>query len=225
MELLLFWGIPVIAAVIGFRRMFYGSFTLFVCFAFAAYLGVWCEGLFAFLFGFVPQALRPAVAVSAAAVISGAVILFAFNALNPQDKVYAFPPLAERAGGALFGLLSGMILIRFAALVVCLSPFKAELPLGMETAPVQDRAISGVMALTRGINLFTLQFGRNSRCRERLDQLLIAADAAAADRVIEAAEGPAPATTPAPPPEKAERPGSLRNAREQKEQREREVNQ
>ena len=194
MELLLFWGIPVIAAVIGFRRMFYGSFTLFVCFAFAAYLGVWCEGLFAFLFGFVPQALRPAVAVSAAAVISGAVILFAFNALNPQDKVYAFPPLAERAGGALFGLLSGMILIRFAALVVCLSPFKAELPLGMETAPVQDRAISGVMALTRGINLFTLQFGRNSRCRERLDPLLIAADAA---RPPAAGRGAPP---PAPPP-------------------------
>ena len=224
MELLLFWGIPVIAAVIGFRRMFYGSFTLFLCFAFAAYLGVWSEGLFAFLFGFMPQVLRPAVAVFAAAVIFGAVILFAFNALNPQDKIYAFPPLVERAGGALFGLLSGMILIRFVALVVCLSPFKAELPLGIETAPVQDRAVGGVMAVTRGINLFTLQFGRNSGCRERLDNLLIAADAAAADRVIRDVEGPAPGPA-APPPEKADRPGSLRNAREQKELREREVNQ
>ena len=225
MELLLFWGIPVIAAVIGLRRMFYGSFTLFVCFAFAAYLGVWSEGLFAFLFGFMPQALRPAVAVSAAAVISGAVILFAFNALKPQDKVYTFPTLVERAGGALFGLLSGMILIRFIALIVCLTPYKAELPFGIETAPVQARAVGGIMALTRGINLFTLQFGRNATCRERLDDLLIAADEAAADRVIRKAEGPIPGTVQTPPPEKTEKSGTLRNAMEQKELREQEVKQ
>lgn len=222
MEPLLFWGIPVAAALLGFRRMFYGAFTLFVCLGFAVYLGVWSEGMFAALFGFLPQAIRPAVAVFAAAVIFGAVILLAFQALNPERKAYAFPPLVERGGGALFGLLGGIVLIRFLALVVCLSPFKAELPLGMETASVQARSVGGVMALTRGINLFTLQSGRNAACRERLDNLLIAADEAAADRVIRVAEQPVPGTTS--PPEKADRPGSLRNAREQKELREKEVN-
>ncbi len=222
MELLFFWGIPLIAAIIGFRRMFYGTFTMFLCFAFGAYLGMWSEGLFAFLFGFLPQTLRPAVAVAAAAVIFGVVLLLAFNALNPQDKVYPFPPLLERGGGALFGLLNGMILIRFVALIVCLTPFKAELPLGMETAPIQARAVGGIMAVTRGINLFTLQLGRNSACRERLDNLLIAADEAAADRVIRDAEGPAPATSSS---EKAVKPGSLHHAVEQKEMLEQEVKQ
>jgi len=225
MELLLFWGIPVIAAIIGFRRMFYSAFTWFLCFAFAAYLGMWSEGLFAALFGFLPQGFRPAVAVSAAAVIFAVVLFLAFNALNPQNKIFAFPPLVERVGGALFGLLSGMILIRFIALIVCLTPYKAELPFGIETAPVQARAVGGIMALTRGINLFTLQFGRNATCRERLDDLLIAADEAAADRVIRKAEGPIPGTVQTPPPEKTEKSGTLRNAMEQKELREQEVKQ
>ena len=45
MELLIFWGIPVICALIGFQRMFYRMFTKFICFTFAVYLGMWSEKL------------------------------------------------------------------------------------------------------------------------------------------------------------------------------------
>lgn len=222
MELLLFWGIPVIAALIGFQRMFYHAFQVFVCFAFAAYLGVWSEGLFSVLFGFVPAQLRPAFAIPAGAILIGVVLFLAFHSLNLQKKVFTFPPLIERAGGALLGLLSGMILVRFLGLAVCLSPFKTDLPLGMETASFQARSVSGIMAVTKGINLVTLQSGRNTSCRERLDALLSSADEAAGERRVRNGGTPAiPDTTVS---EQANRPGTLRNIVEQKELREEEVN-
>ena len=55
MELLIFWGIPVICALIGFQRMFYRMFTKFICFTFAVYLGMWSEKLVSPIFGFLPS--------------------------------------------------------------------------------------------------------------------------------------------------------------------------
>lgn len=223
MELLLFWGIPIAAALIGFRRMLYRAFVVFTGFAFAAYLGIWSEGFSAAFFGFLPLSLRAPVAVAAGGVIAGGVLFLIFHSLNPEKKFYVFPVTVDRGGGALLGLLAGRILISFLGLVVSLSPYKAELPLGMEAASVQSRSTGSILALTGGINFFTLQSGRNAACREKLDHLLAAADAAAAERAPRVAAAAEDVSTP--PPERPGKPASLRNIREQKEEREREVKQ
>lgn len=226
MELLLFWGIPVIAALVGFQRMFYRAFVVFAGFGFAAYLGVWSEGFSAAFFRFLPPPLQPAVAVVAAGVIVGGVLFIAFHALNPEKKFYVFPAAIDRGGGALLGFLAARILIAFLGLAACLSPYKAELPLGLEIASVQSRSAGSIMALTRGINLFTLQSGRNTACREKLDGLLAAADEAAASRAPRpAATAPEGAAVAPREQERVNKPGTLRHAKEQKEEREREVNQ
>lgn len=223
MELLLFWGVPVIAALVGFQRMFYRAFVVFAGFGFAAYLGVWSEGFSAAFFRFLPPPLRPAVAVVAAGVIAGGILFIAFRALNPEKKFYVFPAAIDRGGGALLGFLAARILIAFLGLAACLSPYKAELPLGLDTASVQSHSAGSIMALTRGINFFTLQSGRNPACRENLDRLLAAADEAAASRP--AASAPAGTAVTPQEQERVNKPGTLRHAKEQKEEREREVNQ
>ena len=113
MELLIFWGIPVICALIGFQRMFYRMFTKFICFTFAVYLGMWSEKLVSPIFGFLPsgaESMQPVVAIYAVAIVVWVVLLIVFNSLNPQNNHYAFPPAVDRAGGALFGFLFPLLM-------------------------------------------------------------------------------------------------------------------
>lgn len=101
MELLIFWGIPVICALIGFQRMFYRMFTKFICFTFAVYLGMWSEKLVSPIFSFLPsgaESMQPVVAIYAVAIVVWVVLLIVFNSLNPQNNHYAFPPAVDRAG-------------------------------------------------------------------------------------------------------------------------------
>lgn len=232
MELLLFWGIPVIFAVLGFQRMLYRSFSKFVCFAFAVYLGMWSEKLISPIFGFLPagaESIQPVIAIYVVAIIVFVVLMMVYSSLNPKGNHYVFPQWADRAGGALFGLLTGSILISFFGVASCLTPLKTELPLGLSAESVQKRSVSNIMTLTGGINLFTLQSGRNKACRERLDELFANADAAAADLKAKRAAYEAlqrGETPPAPPAEESdgEKKGMISNVREQKEQRDQEMN-
>lgn len=176
MELLIFWGIPLIVAAIGYQRMFYRMFTLFICTLLAAYLGIWNTGWVAALFGFLPEGIRFAVAAVAGAAVTGAVLFYLFQALNPQNLFYAFPPTVERIGGILCGFLSGAIGIHFLGLVLCLTPLAAKLPSGLDADSIRARSTGGIMALTRSVNFVTLQSGRDTACRERLQELFAAAN-------------------------------------------------
>ncbi len=175
MELLIFWGIPVIVALIGLQRMFYRMFAVFVCTAFAAYLGIWNAGWLSTLVGFLPESIRYAVAIAAGGVIAGGILIVLFQSLNPRRRYYTFPAIVDRTGGALLGFLSGLILVSFLGLTISLTPFRAELPLGINPESVQARSQSGVMTLTKTVNAFTLQSRNNTHCRERLDGFFAAA--------------------------------------------------
>lgn len=167
MELLIFWGIPVICALIGFQRMFYRMFTKFICFTFAVYLGMWSEKLVSPIFGFLPsgaESMQPVVAIYAVAIVVWVVLLIVFNSLNPQNNHYAFPPAVDRAGGALFGFLTGVAVVSFLGIAACLTPLKTELPFGLRTESVEAASVRGVMAVTRGVNFFSGQSGRNTAC-------------------------------------------------------------
>lgn len=176
MELLIFWGIPLLFAAIGYQRMFYRMFLLFCCTFLAAYFGLWNEGWVSALFGFLPAGIGSAVAIAVGAGVSGAVLFYLFMALNPRNLFYAFPPAVERIGGILCGLLSGQIWISFLGFVLCLTPLAAKLPGGLDAASIRARSADEMMTLTRSVNFVTLQSGRNAACRERLDGLLAAAD-------------------------------------------------
>lgn len=224
MELLFFWGVPVGFAVLGFQQQLYRSFSKFVCFAFAAYLGVWSEKLISPLFGFLPQAAAPFQTALTMCVTGGAlfvVLTVIYSSLNPRRNHYAFPQWVDRIGGALFGLFAGSVLISFVGVVLCLTPFRSALPLGLAADSIQERSASNLMAVTGTINLFSLQWNRNKACRERFTELFDAAAGVAAEEQEpdEAEHGEASPASSA----EGRKKGMLTGVREQKEQRDREM--
>lgn len=232
MELLLFWGVPVVFAVLGFQRLLYRSFSKFICVSFAAYLGLWTEKLIAPVFGFLPAAVSPFQSALTVCV-TGAVVFIAlfmiYSSLNPKGNHYVFPQWVDRIGGALFGLFTGSILISFIGAVVCLTPIRTALPLGLSAESVQNRSTSNLMAITRTVNFFSLQSGRNKACRERLSELFENAAAVAEEEHAKQVLDEALQNGETPPPGAADngggkKKGMLTNVREQKEQRDREMN-
>ena len=230
MELLLFWGVPVVFAVLGFQRLLYRAFSKFICFSFAAYLGIWSEKLIAPVFGFLPAAVSPfqsAIAICVTGGVMFVVLTMIYSSLNPKGNHYVFPQWVDRIGGALFGLFAGSILISFIGAVVCLTPIRSVLPLGLSAESVQKRSTSNLMAMTGTVNFFSLQSGRNKVCRERLAELFENAVAVAEeerakqelDEALQRGETPPPAAENG----SGEKKGMLTSVREQKEQRDREM--
>ena len=231
MELLLFWGVPVVFAVLGFQRLLYRSFSKFICFSFAAYLGLWSEKLIAPVFGFLPAAVsayQSAIAVLVTGGVLFVVLTMIYSSLNPKGNHYVFQQWVDRIGGALFGLFTGSILISFIGEVICLTPIRSGLPLGLSADSVQKRSTSNLMAVTRTINFFSFQSGRNKACRERLTELFETATAVAEeekakqelDEALQSGETPAPGAA---ADGDGNKKGMLTSVREQKEQRDREM--
>ena len=119
-----------------------------------------------------------------------------------------------------------LVWVSFLGIAACLTPLKTELPFGLRTESVEAASVRGVMAVTRGVNFFSGQSGRNTACRERLGELLASADAAAVELKAKRAQYEAMKNgEPLPPPPPAEeKPGMLQNVKEQKEQRDQEMN-
>lgn len=228
MESLLFWGVPVVFAVLGFQRLLYRSFSKFVCFSFAAYLAFWSEKLIAPVFGFLPAAVSPYQSALTICVTGGVmfvVLAMIYSSLNPKGNHYVFPQWVDRIGGALFGLFAGSILISFIGAVVCLTPIRSGLPLGLTADSIQKRSSSNLMAITKTINFFSLQSGRNKACRERLSELFDNAASVAAEEQEKQAldEALQRGETPPSADEEGQKKGMLTSVREQKEQRDREM--
>lgn len=231
MELLLFWGVPVVFAVLGFQWLLYRSFSRFVCVAFAAYLGFWSARLISPVFGFLPAALSPyqsAIAVCVTGGVLFVVLTMIYSSLNPKGNHYTFQQWVDRIGGALFGLFMGSILISFIGAVICLTPIRSGLPFGLSAESIQKRSTSNLMAITKTINFFSLQFGRNKACREQLAEMFENAASVAAEEQAKQELDEALQNGETPPPSAAgnggrEKKGMLTSVREQKEQRDREM--
>lgn len=130
MENLILWGVPVIGALIGLGSRLFKSYTSLLNFAFAVYLSIWTESMISSLFR-VPGNAAPyksAATMLFCAILAWVLLMKLTDQLMPEEREFVFPPLLDKLGRRFCGFLAGMVLINFAAFLLCVTLRRASSP-------------------------------------------------------------------------------------------------
>ena len=178
MENLILWGVPVIGALIGLGSRLFKSYTSLLNFAFAVYLSIWTESMFSSLFR-VPGNAAPyksAVTMLFCAILAWVLLMKLTDQLMPEEREFVFPPLLDKLGGGFCGFLAGMVLINFAAFLLCATPQKTIVT-GFVSLPALERASAGnLVSFTHLIDSVTFQKYSRGQRAETLERLIRQAD-------------------------------------------------
>ena len=129
METLLFWTLPVIAALIGLKSRMMMGWRLFSASIVALYIGVWVAPMWWGLLDFFPTAIVPyrnAIAILLSVTALFAVLYKASAAIAPRshDELFVFPKLPEMVLNVLFHFGFGFALSAFIFVLCCAAPLK-----------------------------------------------------------------------------------------------------
>ena len=178
MENLILWGVPVIGALIGLGSRLFKSYTSLLNFAFAVYLSIWTESMISSLFR-VPGNAAPyksAVTMLFCAILAWVLLMKLTDQLMPEEREFVFPPLLDKLGGGFCGFLAGMVLINFAAFLLCATPQKTIVT-GFVSLPALERASAGnLVSFTHLIDSVTFQKYSRGQRAETLERLIRQAD-------------------------------------------------
>ena len=136
MEMLILWGVPILAALTGLNRRLFQSYLTFCNLLFAVYVGIWSEPLISGLYSLPAEAaaFKPAASMLVAAFATWLVLFKVVEQLRPDTpRDFNFPAPVDKLGGGVCGFLSGMVLINFLAFLLCTVP--------------QKQAVAGIVAL------------------------------------------------------------------------------
>ena len=129
METLLFWALPVIMVLAGFKGGMMGAWRLFFASMTALYVGVWIAPAWWGLLDFLPAEAVPY--RNAAAVLAGVAALFAIlyksaTAITPasRDETFVFPRPLERILNVVFRFGFGAALSTLVFVLCCSTPLR-----------------------------------------------------------------------------------------------------
>lgn len=151
MDILLFWILPVAAALIGLKGHLVGAWRRFLVGLISLYLGVWCAPLWWSALDFLPEEALPyrnALAVFAGVAVLFAVLLYVSLALSPvsHEETFEFPRVPEVVLniGCNFGF--GVVLSTFVFVLCCATPLRTLFP--DDGANLQRRTEAALLKLT-----------------------------------------------------------------------------
>ena len=157
-EILIFWGIPLLFMMMSMQSPFFQNWRFFLVLSLAGYLALWCFPLCSDLFkAFLPKEINSyAKGIAFTGPLIGFFIALYQTACNlsghsgggyhlPKGKNLLIPIL---------GLLSGFVASGLAGYAICLTPLHAS---AASDAVFQERAVSRVCTLTVFIDKISLQ--------------------------------------------------------------------
>lgn len=170
--MLLLWGIPVIAALIGLNRRLFHSYLDFCNLLFAVYIGVWSEAMISKLYS-LPEtaaAFKPAVSMVAGAFVTFLVLYKVVEQLHPEMRWdFTFPGAVDKLGGGVCGFLAGMVLASFLAFLLCTVPQKQMIAEIVSLPELERAATTSLVSISRAVDRASFQ---NTAARDRLAPLL-----------------------------------------------------
>ncbi len=184
MESLMFWGIPLLFALLGLKRQLFRSWLAFWHMLFALYLGFWsADALAPYMTGALPPNFQSCSVIAAFAAVFLVVwltLFFTARALcREHEDGFSFPKSIDRLGGALCGFGTGMVLVTFSSSLLVLSPVRNQTGGTVDIEIVKERAVSNLWKLTGLVNNLTFQNGREEEFSYLRDRMLTDAEQAA----------------------------------------------
>ncbi len=198
MEAVIFWGLPVLCALIGWKRQLFGSWLTFWHTLFAFYLGFWSAPQLAQqLSGMLPPNLQDfgcTIAFAATFLVVWIILFFVIKAVNKEneEEEFSFQKLFNRGGGALCGFGTGLVLSTFIAALFVFSPVRNRAGGMANLETTTDQTIGRLWKITNFVNRMTFQSGRTEAFALQRDQMLDTAKKAAENldaRLAESASG------------------------------------
>ena len=164
MEMLILWGVPILAALTGLNRRLFQSYLTFCNLLFAVYVGIWSEPLISGLYSL------PAEAAAFKPAASMLVLFKVVEQLRPDTpREFNFPAPVDKLGGGVCGFLSGMVLINFLAFLLCTVPQKQAVA-GIVALPELERAsTASLVSISNAVDRASFQRDAD---RDRLAPLL-----------------------------------------------------
>lgn len=172
MEMLILWGVPILAALTGLNRRLFQSYLTFCNLLFAVYVGIWSEPLISGLYSLPAEAaaFKPAASMLVAAFATWLVLFKVVEQLRPDTpREFNFPAPVDKLGGGVCGFLSGMVLINFLAFLLCTVPQKQAVA-GIVALPGLERAsTASLVSISNAVDRASFQRDAD---RDRLAPLL-----------------------------------------------------
>lgn len=170
MENLILLAAPVVGALAGFRCRLFKSYTALLNVAFPAYLSIWSESAISQLFQLPAGAAqyKSFSTMLVCAILIWILLQKLTNALIPQERTFLFPALLDKAGGGICGLFCGIVLINFAAFLLCASPLKTSVSSFVSLPNLEQSCTETLVSFTRFFD--SLSFQADSRA-QRLEAL------------------------------------------------------
>ena len=198
MEMLILWGVPVIAALVGLSRRLFNSYLTFCNLLFAVYVGLWSEAMLSRLYALPAgaAAFKPAISMTAGALVTFLVLCKVVEQLHPATRLeFPFPRVIDKLGGGVCGFLAGMVLVNFLAFLLCTVPQKQAVA-GIISLPGLERAATtSLVSISSVVDRASFQ---KTAPRTRLASLLELVRKADPPTLEEEGLIPAPPTPPAP---------------------------
>lgn len=178
MENLVLWGIPVLGGLIGLSTRLYRSYTSLLNFGFAIYLALWTENLVSGLYRLPGSAnsYKAAVTMLFCAILFWVLLLKLTEQLMPEEKAFEFPALLDKLGGALCGFLTGMVLINFAAFLLCTTPQKTAAGAFVSLPALESSSVRTLVSFSRTVDRLSFQGYSRSQRFGKLEELVRKAD-------------------------------------------------
>ena len=151
METLLFWTLPVVAALIGLKGRMMMGWRLFSASIVALYIGVWGAPMWWGLLDFFPSEIVPyrnAIAILISVTALFAILFKAAAAIAPlsHDELFMFPQLPKAVLNVLFHFGFGVALSALLFVLCCAAPVK--LLIRNDGAGMQAKAGSALLKIT-----------------------------------------------------------------------------
>lgn len=174
METLLFWALPITAALVGLKSRMMTGWRLFLSSMIALYVGVWCAPAWWGLLDFLPAELVPyrkALAISVSAVALFVILYKTSTALAPasHNETYVFPKLPEMFLNVCFHFGFGLALSTFAFVLCCATPVKMSIRNNGEG--MRQKASSALLRITAVADKLTMSTPKETPRAAMIDSL------------------------------------------------------